>query len=217
MSDSKGRHTRPKLTGAHSYAQATATIKSGGLSAGTLVILALSLLVASRKEWAALAVFLILVLVLWLAFIKPTQCDVEKSDGEGCGNTAHGRLRACHLVKHKRAKNDALWAMFRLRNPAIRYRIMWAQPRSSYGRVSPEPDEELQPRLSRPLYDGTMLVATVLAAVVAVITFALQFRLVLRRPDPSPVTASESLALAGASASRASEHGVAFSRHKGTS
>jgi hypothetical protein len=41
------------------------------------------------------------------------------------------RLRACHLVKHKRAKHDALWQMFNLRNPAIRYRIMWAQERSN--------------------------------------------------------------------------------------
>jgi hypothetical protein len=52
-------------------------------------------------------------------------------------NPAHGRLRACHLVKHKRAKHDALWQMFSLKNPAIRYRIIWAQPRSSYGRASP--------------------------------------------------------------------------------
>jgi len=155
--------------------------RAGGLSAGSLVVLVLSLLLASRKEWPALAVFWIFILLVWLAFFKATQCDVEKDDGGACGNPAHGRLRACHLVKHKRAKNDALWAMFKLRNPAIRYRVMWAQQRSSYGRVSPKPDEEPQPRLMRAVYDGTMLVATVVVAVVTVVTFAFQFRSILCR------------------------------------
>jgi hypothetical protein len=93
--------------------------------------------------------------------------------GEGCGNPTSGRLRACHLVKHKRAKNDALWAMIKLRNPAMHYRVMWSRPRSSYGRESPQLEEE-SPRLMRPVYDGTMLAATVVAAAVAVVTLALQ-------------------------------------------
>lgn len=63
-----------------------------GLSVASLVILILSLLLASRREWPALAIFLIFVLVLWVAFFKPTQCDVAKDNGEGCGNPAHGRL-----------------------------------------------------------------------------------------------------------------------------
>jgi hypothetical protein len=140
----------------------------------------LSLLLASRKEWPALAILWIFVLLLGLWFFKPTQWDVETDDGTACGNPAHDRLRTCHLVKHKRAKNDALWAMFKLRNPAIRYRIMCAQPRSSYGRVSPRTKEEPSPRLMRPWYDGTMLVATVLAALVTAATFTLQFHLLLR-------------------------------------
>jgi len=148
----------------------------GGLSAVSLVVLVLSLLLASRKEWPVLAIFWIFVLVLWLAFFKPTQCDVETDGGKACGNVAHGRLRACHLVKHKRAKNDALWAMFKLRNPAIRYRIKWAQPRTSYGHVSPQPAAP-PPRLMRPLYDGSMLAATVLGAAATVIGLALQVRI----------------------------------------
>ncbi len=151
--------------------------KVGGLSFVGVMILVLSLLSLSQRKWPALAIFWIFVLVLWLAFFKQTQCDVEKDDGEGCGNPAHGRLRACHLRKHKRAKNDALWAMFDLRNPASRYRIKWAQPRSSYGRVSPQA-EESEPKVTRPLYDGTMLAATVVGAIVAVVTFSLQFHLV---------------------------------------
>jgi hypothetical protein len=139
------------------------------------VVLALSLLAVYRKDWPALAILWIFALVLWVAFFKPTQCDVETRNGEGCGNPARGRLRACHLVKHKRAKHDALWTMLKLKNPAIRYRVMWAQPRSSYGRESPQP-ETTPPRLMKPLYDGIMLAATVVGAAVTVVAFALQVR-----------------------------------------
>jgi hypothetical protein len=151
--------------------------KRTGLSLGSLVVLVLSLVFIAQKGWLALAALWALALVLWLAFFKPTQCDVEKDNGEPCGNPAHGRLRACHLVKHKRAKNDALWAMFKLRNPAIRYRIKWAQSRSNYGRVSPQP-EESEPKLTRPLYDGTMLGSTVLMLFFVAATFTLQFHLI---------------------------------------
>ena len=151
--------------------------RRNGLSFGSLIVLVLSLIFIAQRGWLALAALWILTLVLWLAFLKPTQCDVEKDNGEGCGNPAHGRLRACHLVKHKRAKNDALWAMFRLKNPAIKYRIMWAQPRSSYGRVSPQAEEESEPKLTKPLYDGTILVATVAGPVMAAVTAIFQFHL----------------------------------------
>jgi hypothetical protein len=58
-------------------------------------------------------------------------------------------------------------------NPAIRYRIMWAQPRSSYGRESPQL-EEAPPRLMRPAYDGVMLSATVVGAVAMLVSLGLQ-------------------------------------------
>lgn len=152
--------------------------RAGGLSAGGLVVLILSLLLAARREWPALAILWIFVLVLWVAFFKPTQCDVEKANGEGCGNPAHGRLRACHLVKHKRAKHDALWAMFKLKNPAIRYRIMWAQRRPGYGRVSPQPENTPEPKLTRPLYDATMAVSTILMLLLTAATSAQAFHLI---------------------------------------
>jgi len=147
--------------------------KAGGLSLGASVILLGSLFLVARRAWPALTVFLLFIVLLWVAFFKRTQCDVETDAGKGCGNLARGRLRACHLVKHKRAKNDALWAMMKLRNPAVRYRIKWAQPRSSYGRESPQLEEE-SARIMHPLYDGTMLGATVTAAIVAAITLGLQ-------------------------------------------
>lgn len=151
--------------------------KASGQSSGGFAILILSLILISQRAWLAIVGIWIFALVLWAAFFMKTQCDVETGRGEGCGNDAHGRLRACHLTKHKRAKRDALWQMFGLRNPAIRYRIMWAQQRSSYGRVFPQPEEAPEPRVTRPLYDGTMLAATVLSAVVAAMTFVVQFHL----------------------------------------
>jgi Ca2+/Na+ antiporter len=145
----------------------------GKLSLVTFIALLCSLILASREAWTVLIVLWLFALVLWVAFFKQTQCDVETAAGRGCGNPAHGRLRACHLVKHKRAKHDALWAMVNLRNPAMRYRIKWAQPRSSYGIESPQ-IEEATPHLMRPVYDGTMLAATILVAIAAITTLALQ-------------------------------------------
>jgi hypothetical protein len=66
--------------------------------------------------------------------------------------------------------------MVKLENPAIRSRIKWARPRESYGRESPQLEAET-PRLVRPVYDGTMLGATVIMAIVAVITLGLQLGL----------------------------------------
>ena len=82
------------------------------------MLLVLSLPLAFWEEWRTLAIFWIFVLVLRQAFFTRTWCGVETNNGEACRNEVHGRLRACHLVKHRRAKNDALWAMFKLRNPA---------------------------------------------------------------------------------------------------
>jgi len=149
----------------------------GGPSFVGVVILVLSLIFISQRGWPALAALWILALLLWLAFFMKTQCDVETERGEGCGNGARGRLRACHLAKHKRAKRDALWAMFGLRNPERRYRIMWAEQHSAYGRVSPQLEKPPEPKITRPVYDGTMLGATVLSAIVAAITFTFQFGL----------------------------------------
>ncbi len=150
--------------------------KAGGLSVGALIVLLASLFLASRKAWPALAIWWLFVLVLWVAFFKRTQCDVETAAGEGCGNPARGRLRACHLVKHKRAKHDALWAMVGRGNPATRYRLKWVQPRSTYGRVSPQVDPAPL-RLMRPVYDAAMLAATVVVAIATVVTLSLQLGL----------------------------------------
>ncbi len=151
--------------------------KVGGLSLGSSATVILSVIFISQRGWLALSGFWILVLVLWLAFFKKTQCDVETNEGTGSGRDACSRLRSFGLVKHKRAKHDALWRVFRLRNPAIRYRIMWAQERSSYGRVSPQATEESESKITRPMYDGTMLVATIASPVIAVVTSIFQFHL----------------------------------------
>jgi hypothetical protein len=167
---------RPRLTGGvRPMPRRRRRSRAGRVSFGSSALVIVSVLLASRRAWPALVIFSIFVLVLWVAFFRPTQCDVETRDGEGCGNRARGRLRACHLTKHKRAKHDALWRTFSLRNPAIRYRIMWAHPRTGYGRETPRIDES-KPRLMHPVYDGAMLAATVVGSVATVLALALQAR-----------------------------------------
>jgi hypothetical protein len=111
-------------------------------------------------------------IIMWMAFVMPTYCDVQnKTDGEGCGNPVRGKLRACRL--HKRQKHDALWAMFRLRNPAQRYRVMWARASSRHPNVTPSP-ADATPRVLNPLYDGAMLVATVIGSIATVFALMVQ-------------------------------------------
>jgi len=52
---------------------------------------------------------------------------------------------------------------------------MWAQPRTSYGRETPQFDEP-KPRLMHPIYDGAMLAATVGGSIATVLALALQAR-----------------------------------------
>lgn len=126
--------------------------------------------------WEGSRVTLILLAVLfplvWMGFFKSTLCDVEtKTRGEACGNPARGHLRACHL--HKRDKRDALWALLGMTNPGARYRVIWARRGSGHGRTSPAP-EEVSPRVARPWYDGTMLVATIVGSAATAASLAAQ-------------------------------------------
>ena len=66
-----------------------------------------------------------------------------------------------------RAKNDALWAMLRLRHPAIRYRIMWLAP-TLQGYESAQ-SGEYAPRFMSQKYDAVMLAATVVGSAAPVI------------------------------------------------
>jgi hypothetical protein len=125
---------------------------------------------AYRGAWVALATGFALLVIVWLAFFRRTPCDVENKNGRGaCGNDARGALRACYRSEHKRAKRDALFALFGLENPGRRWRIMWSRDRSPGGRRSPLPTS-VPPRVTRPLQDAVVLVATVAGSIAAVIT-----------------------------------------------
>jgi hypothetical protein len=144
-----------------------------GYSELDLAALAVVVYAWFRSAWVAVAFAGVLLVVLWLAFVHPTSCDVENKNGRGsCENTAYGALRACHLPAHKRAKRDALWAYLGLRNPGRRWRIMWSRSPSPVGRHSPAPGSA-SPTLTRPLYDGLMLVAAVVSAAGAVIALVI--------------------------------------------
>ena len=87
----------------------------GKLSLGTTTLLLTSLVLALRESWPAFAVFLIFVLILWVAFFKQTQCDVETASGEGCGNPAQGRLRACRSGKAQESQERRLMGDLQVR------------------------------------------------------------------------------------------------------
>jgi hypothetical protein len=144
--------------------------RRGGLLRWLVPII--SVVLAARHRWPQLGFFLTFSLVLWISFFKRTICDVEtKARNDGCGNAVRGRLRGCRL--HRREKRDALWALLGLRNPGQRYRVMWARPSSTYGHATPSP-EVGEPRVSRPLYDGSMLVATIFGSLGTLVGVALQ-------------------------------------------
>lgn len=133
---------------------------------------------AYTEAWIALGFFWLFLLLIWISFFKRTVCDVQnKSDRRPCGNIAYGKLRACHLPEHKRAKRDAMLATLRLRNPGQRYRVMWSRADTSHERTSPVPGETV-PKLTRPLYDAAMLVATVASAVAAIVALLVQTKAV---------------------------------------
>jgi hypothetical protein len=123
------------------------------------------------EAWWGLAFFWLTVALTWIAFCKRTVCDVEKrSNGEPCENIAYGKLLSCHEPSHKRAKVDALFALFGLENPGRRFRIMWARSRTEHGRRSPLPHER-EPQPVRPMYEFSMLFATVGSFIVALVAF----------------------------------------------
>lgn len=95
------------------------------LQAGTLAILVSYLLLALQEEWA-LPIFWITVLAVWLTFFMPTRCGVVTRSGKCCRRTARGWLGACYV--HRQAKNNALWATFKLRHPAIALSQRRARP-----------------------------------------------------------------------------------------
>lgn len=139
------------------------------------MVVAASLYLVSRGAWVALGLLLLLVLIVWVALFKQTACDVEtKNAPDGCGNTAYGRLRACHLRDHKRAKHDALFALFGLRNPTRAWRVRWTRSPAAYGRTSPAPGSTPS-RVTNPLYDGAILLATIAGSVATIIALVLQF------------------------------------------
>ncbi|MCA1694125.1 MAG: hypothetical protein LC749_05010 [Actinobacteria bacterium] len=144
--------------------------KRGGLLQRLAFVVSVFLTV--HRAWVALGLFLMLSLVLWISFFRRTICDVEtKARNDGCGNPVRGRLRGCYL--HRREKRDALCALLGLRNPGRRYRVMWTRPGSTYGRATPSPQVE-EPHLGRPLYDGTMLVATIIGSLGTLAALAVQ-------------------------------------------
>lgn len=137
-------------------------------------VLLTSLYLWAGKSWVVLGLFWIAALVAWPALLHRTVCDVQnKSNGKPCANDAYGILRACTRREHQRAKRDALFALFGMVNPGRRYRIMWARSDVEHGRATPTPRNPAQ-EVTRPMYDATMLFATVGSFIVAATALMVQ-------------------------------------------
>lgn|GEM_PF-4401906 len=133
-----------------------------------LVIVAIAgVVLAGRENRFATAFLLLFIVLCWYAFFKKSVCDVEGRNGRGCGKSARGRLLACDLPLHKRIKRDALFAAFGVQNPGKRFRIKWADPGESYGRISPTVTAT-PAQVTNNAYNVTMLLATVASALAAV-------------------------------------------------
>jgi hypothetical protein len=129
------------------------------------------ILSAGLQSWFLAVILILFAVVLWLAFDKWTLCDVEKTDGQPCGNRVRGKLRACPW--HGRQKRDAIWAYLGLTNPGQQYRIMWARATGQPANITPAP-AAATPQVLNPLYHAVILIATVAGPLIAVAALVVQ-------------------------------------------
>src|SRR6266567_2971992 len=64
------------------------------------------------------------VLLVWVTVLIPTHCDYRTQRGKPCDRAVRGKLRGCR--DHGRWKRDAMFAMIKLRNPGLMFRVMWS-------------------------------------------------------------------------------------------
>ncbi|GLW65332.1 hypothetical protein Arub01_35760 [Actinomadura rubrobrunea] len=82
------------------------------------VFAALAAAAAWWRSWR-LALLALLLWCLYELVLVPTVCRVATRKGLSCREPARGRLFAC-TPRHQEVKNDALWRLVGLRNPARR-------------------------------------------------------------------------------------------------
>lgn len=107
---------------------------------------------------------------LWWLFLMPTKCDtVLRTDrGRLCTKNVRGKLRGCEQW-HSRDKRDAVFAaLFRMRNPGLMFRMMWAPPPIVPGGSN----VSAMAGSRKATYDATMLLLTLIGALAGVASAA---------------------------------------------
>lgn len=123
----------------------------------------------SSLSWVLLAVA---VLMVWVCFFMPTHCDYQTLRSTPCTRWVRGKLRGCR--SHGRLKRDAVFAVIKLRNPGLLFRVMWsapttpAAPRAMPTVAATSPSSPVPPS-KQAANEVAMLVFTVVSAVAAVL------------------------------------------------
>ena len=110
--------------------------------------------------------FGIAVFGLWWLFFMPTKCDtiLRTNSTRLYTRNVRGKLRGCKQW-HSVDKRDAVFAtLFRMRNPGLMFRMMWAAPQTVPG-VSSLSDTVGGRKAT---YDVSMLLLTLIGAVAGV-------------------------------------------------
>jgi hypothetical protein len=98
--------------------------KSNDLLVMTAVGLVVWLMFADRLSTLVSVLVCATVLLVWVCVAMPTACDFRTRSGTPCLRRVRGKLCGCH--DHGRSKRDALFALMKIRNPGMIFRVMWS-------------------------------------------------------------------------------------------
>lgn len=145
-----------------------AATKSGDL----VVLVALGacywILLAGAQPSFTTGLLFLTVLLVWICLLMPTHCDYRTQRGKPCDRSVRGKLRGCR--DHGRWKRDAMFAMLKLRNPGLLFRVMWSAPgAATVTTVSAGTPAQSGPS-EQSAYDVVMLVLTIVSTVATVLS-----------------------------------------------
>jgi hypothetical protein len=94
----------------------------------TIVVIEVFFFVVIRNATWPYPIFLTLIAISiplgWWSFFMPTYCDyLTITTRTPCTNPVNGKLRGCK--RHRRQKNDQVFAMINMSNPGQAFRLAW--------------------------------------------------------------------------------------------
>ena len=136
------------------------------LVVAAIVILLTLQLIRDRQWWilTQIGTVTFALLGLWLLFFRSTRCGYVTYQGQPCRIRASGELRGCKKF-HKGLKAEALLNHIGLKHPRQWMQRAWMEE----GDGTEKPEETPLGRLERPVYDISMLIATIVSAAAAIV------------------------------------------------